>query len=123
MSKSEIAASFLRLAASGRVREAYEKHVSQAFTHHNPYFRGDRESLLIAMEEAHKASPNKSLSVKQAFADGDTVITHSLVIRQNPDEPEVAAVHIFRFAGDKIAELWDIGQEIPKDSPNENGAF
>ena len=25
--------------------------------------------------------------------------------------------------GDRIAELWDVGQEVPADSPNRNGMF
>ena len=25
--------------------------------------------------------------------------------------------------GDRIAELWDVGQEVPPDSPNKNGMF
>jgi hypothetical protein len=28
-----------------------------------------------------------------------------------------------RFEGDRIVELWGVGQQIPADSPNENGAF
>jgi predicted SnoaL-like aldol condensation-catalyzing enzyme len=48
------------------------------------------------------------------------VITHSLVVKQNM---EIAVVHIFRFSGDKIVELWDLGQPIEKNSPNENGLF
>ena len=36
---------------------------------------------------------------------------------------EYAVVHIARFADGKIAELWDLGQEIPKDSPNALGMF
>ena len=55
--------------------------------------------------------------------DGDTVITHSLVTRQDPKAPDVAVVHIFRFEQDRVVELWDLGQPISKDSPNENGWF
>jgi predicted SnoaL-like aldol condensation-catalyzing enzyme len=57
------------------------------------------------------------------YEDGDTVITHSLVTRQDPQAPDIAVVHIFRFEHDRIAELWDLGQPISKDSPNENGMF
>ncbi len=46
MSHRETAVSFLKLAASGKVREAYSKYVSPNFRHHNPYFRGDREALI-----------------------------------------------------------------------------
>jgi predicted SnoaL-like aldol condensation-catalyzing enzyme len=41
----------------------------------------------------------------------------------NPGESGVAVVHIFRFQGDRIAELWDIGQPVPQDSPNQAGMF
>ena len=34
-----------------------------------------------------------------------------------------AVVHFFRFEKGRIAEMWDVGQEIPSDSPNENGMF
>ena len=35
----------------------------------------------------------------------------------------IAAEHIFRFAGDRIVEMWDVGQEVPASSPNTNGMF
>ncbi len=78
---------------------------------------------MSAMIEAHKKSPNRLIDVKHVFEDGDTVITHSLVVRKDPADQDVAVVHIFRFDGDKIAELWDVGMLLIKDSPNENGPF
>ncbi|MGJ4751584.1 nuclear transport factor 2 family protein [Leptospira kmetyi] len=123
MTNKEKAISFLQMAGSGNVRAAYEQFIAENFIHHNQYFKGDRNSLLVAMEEAHKASPNKQIEIKQSFEDGNTVITHSLVVRQNSEEPNIAVVHIFRFEKGKVAELWDLGQLLAKDSPNENGAF
>ena len=75
------------------------------------------------MQQASKVTPNKSIEIKHVYEDGDTVITHSLVTRQDPDAPAIAVVHIFRFEQDRIAELWDLGQAISKDSPNENGVL
>ena len=66
MSHREIAVSFLKLAASGKVREAYSKYVSPNLQHHNPYFRGDRESLMIGMEENATKNPNKKLDQTQS---------------------------------------------------------
>jgi predicted SnoaL-like aldol condensation-catalyzing enzyme len=123
MSKKESAISFLKMAGSGNVKEAYEKYIAPNFIHHNQHFRGDRQSLMDAMQEAHKNSPNKSIEVKRSIEDGDFVITHSQVVRQDPDLQPIAVVHIFRFEKEKVVELWDLGEEIPKDSPNENGAF
>jgi predicted SnoaL-like aldol condensation-catalyzing enzyme len=121
-SRKTIAVSFLRLVGSGEVADAYDHYVAEEFRHHNPFFRGDRASLMNAMEENARRSPNKVLDVKRTFEDGNYVIVHSH-IRQNSQDRGVAAVHILRFEGDRIAELWDLGQEIPRDSPNEHGVF
>jgi predicted SnoaL-like aldol condensation-catalyzing enzyme len=117
----QIAVSFLQNAASGKLDEAYSL-VGPNFRHHNAYFAGDTESLKAGMADAHKQFPNTKLDVQRAIAEGDLVAVHSRV-QHAPDRPAIAVVHIFRFEGDKIAELWDVGMEVPKDSPNENGAF
>src|SRR5215510_920062 len=119
----ETAERFLDMAGTGNVQEAYDRYIAPSFIHHNQYFKGDRQSLLTAMQEASKATPNRSIDIKHIYEDGDTVITHSLVTRQDSQAPEIAVVHIFRFEHDRIAELWDLGQPISKDSPNENGMF
>jgi len=123
MSQKDSAVAFLKMAGGGNVREAYDRFIAPEFIHHNQYFKGDRRSLLEAMEDASRKSPNKSIDVRQVHEDGDTVITYSCVTRQNAAEPEIAVVHIFRFRNAKVVELWDVGQAILKDSPNENGSF
>ena len=122
-SQREKAIAFLHAAASGKVRDAYQHYVHPDFRHHNPYFRGDRESLLRAMEEAAIASPNKSIEPKRVLEDGDLVAVHSRVLRADPDQPEIAVVHILRFQDGLIIEEWEAGNEVPKDSPNQFGAF
>ena len=121
MNKKEIATTFLQLAASGAVREAYDKFIHAGFKHHNPYFKGDAESLRKGMEEAHAQTPNEFLEVKHTFENEDSVAVHSHVRQTNGND--IAVVHIFRFEDDKIIELWDVGMLIPKDSPNKNGSF
>ena len=120
-SNKEIAISFLKQAATGKLDEAYAL-VSPRFRHHNAYFPGDAESLKAGMADAHKQFPSTKIEVQRAIEEGDTVAVHSRV-QHAPDTPAIAVVHIFRFESDKIAELWDVGMEVPKDSPNENGAF
>jgi predicted SnoaL-like aldol condensation-catalyzing enzyme len=117
----EAAKSFLKNAATGKLDEAYAL-VSPNFRHHNAYFPGDTESLKAGMADAHKQFPNTKIDIQRAIAEGDLVAIHSRV-QHAPDTPAIAVVHIFRFEGDKIAELWDVGMEVPKDSPNENGVF
>ncbi len=118
----EKALSFLNLIVSGNIREAYEQFIGPNFCHHNPYFRGDAESLMLAMEENAVQNPHKIFEVKLAIEEGDKVSVYSH-IRQNPDDRGAAVVHIFLFENDKVVELWDIGQPLPEKSPNENGMF
>jgi len=118
----DAAVSFLRLAGSGKVREAYERYVGASFRHHNAFFPGDRESLLKAMEENAAKNPSKVLDVKRVLEDEGFVVVHSHV-RQHPDDRGAAVVHVFRFENGRIAELWDVGQPVPKDSPNQHGMF
>ena len=120
MTQKETTQTFLQLVSSGRVEKAYDDFISDDFFHHNQYFEGNREALKKAMADAHKTDPNKSLKVKYCYAEGDTVITHSLVKKE---KMEIAVIHIFRFSSDKIVELWDLGQPIEKDSPNKFGLF
>lgn len=116
------AIAFLELASSGKVNDAYSKFVDPGFKHHNPFFEGSAESLKTGMEENARQNPNKVLEVKRAIAEGDFVAVHSHV-RQKPGEPGGAVVHIFRFEDGRIAELWDLGQPVPENSPNQYGMF
>jgi len=101
----EAAMEFLRLAASGRVREAY---------------RGDAESLAAGMAENCAKFPDKKLEIQRAIEESDLVAVHSRV-RMKPGDAGMAVVHIFRFKADLITELWDVG--APENSPNEHGMF
>ena len=118
----DIAVSFLNLASSGKVREAYSKFVGKGFRHHNPFFEGSAEALLAGMEENALQNPNKVLEVKRAIAEGNFVAVHSHV-QPKPGDPGAAVVHIFRFEDGRIVELWDLGQPVPEKSSNRYGMF
>ena len=44
-------------------------------------------------------------------------------LRMKPGDKGIAVVHLLRFEGGHVAELWDVGQAVPEDSPNPNGMF
>lgn len=121
MGRKEDATSFLQLASAGKVRKAYEKHIHPDFIHHNIYFKGDRESFLIAMEENAREYPNKKYQTLRTLEDGDLVAVHGRV--DLSPEMVFGVIHIFRFADDKIIEAWEASQQTLKDSPNEHGLF
>jgi len=118
----QLATDFLTLASKGKSTEAFSKYVDKKFKYHNIYFKGDGESLMIAMEDNAKKNPNKIFEIKRTLKDGNLVATYSHV-RQNPGDPGAAVVPIFRFEDDTIAELGDLGQPIPLETVNENGMF
>lgn len=120
MSNKQAAIDFLMTCALRSPKEAFGSYVNPNFKHHNQYFKGDADSLMNAMIEADKSAPNRSFNVKQVFEEGDRVALYSQVIK---DQMEIAVVHILRFENGKISEMWDVGQVIEKDSPNENGLF
>ena len=66
--------------------------------------------------------PNKQLTIKHVLGDGELVAVHSHIL-PHPGDTGGSAVHLFRFQDDKIVEMWDIGQPVPVDSPNKDGAF
>ena len=118
----EAASDFLMIIASGRIREAYDKYIGVDFLHHNPFFNGNAESLMIAMEKDAAANPDKVLEIQRTLRDGNLVAVHSF-IRQSPSDLGASLVHIFRFDGNLISEAWDIAQVVPENSPNEHGMF
>ncbi|MCD0471567.1 MULTISPECIES: nuclear transport factor 2 family protein [unclassified Flavobacterium] len=122
MTKKYIAQEFLKLAAKGHSHEAFRLYVGKNFKHHNAYFKGDAQTLMLAMDESSRKNPYKTLKIHHALRDGDMVAVHSHV-KQNSTDLGAAVVHLFRFESDKIVELWDLGQSIPTEIKNENGMF
>ena len=77
MSKhKEAAMSFLKMAGMGQVEGVCPGRRALLYPS-QPVLQGDRQSLLKAMQEASKTSPNKSIEIKRVYEDGDTVVTHS----------------------------------------------
>lgn len=122
MTKKYIAQEFLKLAAKGHSHEAFRLYVGENFKHHNAYFKGNADTLMLAMEESARTNPNKIFKIHHILRDENLVAVHSHV-KQNSSDLGAAVVHIFRFESDKIVELWDLGQPVPKKTINENGMF
>jgi predicted SnoaL-like aldol condensation-catalyzing enzyme len=120
--QTRVATEFLTMVCDNRVDEAYAQLVAPDFRHHNPWFAGDAESLRAGMAQNMAQFPGKRITIHQALEDGDRVAVLSHV-RHTPEERGFALVHVFRFEGGRIAELWDVAQEIPADGVNANGMF
>ena len=122
MTLKETAIAFLRLTARGDVDEAFARHAAPDFRHHNPHFAADAATLKTGMKENAARFPTMVFEVQRALADGPLVAVHS---RAQLEEGgmELAVVHILRFEGDRIAEMWDIAQAAPVPMANQAGMF
>ncbi len=72
------------------------------------------------MEESEAEFPNKEFRIIQTICEENMVATYSH-IKMTPEDIWIIVVHIMRFEEDKIVEMWDVGQKLEKNSPNENG--
>lgn len=122
MTHKDTALAFLKLCAAGKPREAFQQYTAPAFLHHNAYFGDTAEALIAGMEEMAAAFPRTTFEEKQIIEDGNQVAIYSHVVTE-PGNRGLAVVHILRFEGEKIVELWDVAQPVPENSPNELGMF
>ncbi len=120
--RKQAAVEFLQLVIAGQIDQAYQRYVDMQGKHHNPFFEAGFPALKKAMIENQAQFPNKQLTVKNVLGDGDLVAVHSRLV-PSPGDRGMVAVHLFRFEGDKIVEMWDLGQPVPADSPNSDGVF
>jgi predicted SnoaL-like aldol condensation-catalyzing enzyme len=122
MTLKDAAVAFLQMTAAGQVGPAFERYAAPAFRHHNPHFAGDAAALKAGMLANAARFPDMAFEVQRAIADGDLVAVHSRA-RMQPGAPDIALAHILRFDGERIAEMWDIGQVQPDPMANEHGMF
>ena len=119
---TRIATDFLKKCCDGHVAEAYGQYVAPDFRHHNPWFRGDAAALGKGMADNAAQFPDKSIRIVRTVEEGNDVAVYSHV-HHVPGDRGFGTAHFFRFEGERIAELWDIGQEVPEQSVNDNGMF
>ena len=103
---------------SSRVDEFF----ARDYVQHNPLAATGAQGLKDFLDWARARAPAAEHRVKRLFVDGDYVIAHVHVII-NPGDLGNAVVDIFRIAQGRIAEHWDVAQEVPAKSANTNGMF
>ncbi len=99
-----------------------ERFFAPDYIQHSPLAATGAQGLRDFLDWARARSPRAEHRIKRMFADGEYVIAHVHVII-NPGDRGNAVVDIFRIADGRIAEHWDVGQEVPAHAANENGMF
>jgi predicted SnoaL-like aldol condensation-catalyzing enzyme len=102
--------------------EAVARYVGSIYVQHNPA-AGDGPGPFIEFVKAYtRQFPELHVNVKRVIAEGDLVVTHSL-IRTSPDDRGTAAADIFRLEEGKVVEHWDVLQPVPETAANDNTMF
>ena len=106
----------------GKVREAFMTWADPGYIQHNPFAATGRDAAIGFLEPFVAAHPDMHAEIKRSIAEGDLVMVHSRVSWARDDRGN-AVVDIFRVAGCKVVEHWDVLQPVPEKSANANTMF
>jgi predicted SnoaL-like aldol condensation-catalyzing enzyme len=102
--------------------EATLKDFGPHYVQHNPRAADGIEGFKAFIGFLKAKFPNYHSEIKKVFADGDYVILHVHNVPA-PGQRGAAIVDIFRLENGKVVEHWDVRQEIPEKSANNNTMF
>jgi predicted SnoaL-like aldol condensation-catalyzing enzyme len=102
--------------------EAVAKYLGPHHRQHNPGAADGGEPFIRTVKWIAETYPDFRFETKRIIAEGDYVVLHSHFIRKPGDRGQ-AIVDIFRLENGKIVEHWDVVQEVPETSANNNTMF
>lgn len=98
--------------------QAVERYVGPRYVQHNPQAPDGPEAFIGFV----KGFPEAGVDIRRVIADGDIVVTHSL-LKFTPDDRGTVAADFFRLEDGKIVEHWDVLQPFPEESQNDHPMF
>ncbi len=101
--------------------EAARKFMGNRYKQHNPLVADGPEGLRDFIDYLKTNFPDAHSDIKKVIAEGDYVVLH--VHSRRDATLQRAIIEIFRLEDGKIDEHWDVIQQIPDTSKNENGMF
>jgi predicted SnoaL-like aldol condensation-catalyzing enzyme len=104
-----------------RVRAAFGFLVSADYTQHNPNIPDGPEAAIEMLTPKFDDSPEARFEIQRILLDGDLAMVH--VRASRPGVPDAAVADIYRFAGDKLVEHWDVLQPMPENPVSSHPMF
>ncbi|MFK0383841.1 ester cyclase [Agrobacterium sp. NPDC090273] len=96
--------------------------VADDYRQHNPEVPDGKAPFLSFFTGFFKDNPNSKARIVRSSTDGDLVWLHIHSTNGEKDNGQ-AVVDIFRVADGKIVEHWDVIQNVPEASANQNTMF
>ena len=119
----ETAVAFLSMILNDhKVAEAFELYSVPDYIQHNPMAQTGAQPAIDFFTPFFAQFPGACIEVKRVIAEGDLVAIHNNS-KMSADDRGRAVVDIFRLENGKVVEHWDVVQEVPEKSANENTMF
>jgi predicted SnoaL-like aldol condensation-catalyzing enzyme len=99
---------------------ALDKYLAPNYIQHNPGLPDGREALRQGATVWFKGAPKTKIDIQHLSADGDLVYIH---LKSKMGDKTNSVIDIFRIENGKIAEHWDVIQEVPEKSANKHPMF
>ncbi len=102
--------------------EAVAQYVGPVYIQHNPQ-AGDGVDAFVAFAGGFVAQvPDLHLDIRRVVAEGDIVVTHSL-LKTSEDDAGSVVPDFWRLEDGRIVEHWDVAQPFPETSVNDHPMF
>ncbi|NIG55654.1 ester cyclase [Chitinophaga sp. Cy-1792] len=100
---------------------AVDKYILPAYIQHNPGVADGAAAFKKAAAGWFKGAAKTKIDVQHIAADGDIVFLHIRNVK--PDGKFRSTIDIFRLENGKIAEHWDVQQDVPDHAANSHPMF
>lgn len=100
--------------------DAIDKYIGDTYIQHNPALPDGKDALKQGATQWFKGAPKEKIDIQHLGADGNFVYIHT---KAKMGDKTTSVIDIFRIENGKIAEHWDVIQEVPKTSANAHPMF
>lgn len=118
----KIVVTFLDAAVNKKDFDTAATYLGPRYIQHDPDVADGPEPLKNFIQFLREKFPDARTEIKQVHAEGNYVILYVHSVRV-PGTRGRAIVDIFKLENNKIVEHWEVVQDVPSKSANQNGMF
>jgi predicted SnoaL-like aldol condensation-catalyzing enzyme len=119
-SNKKMVADFYQSLFGDKNTAAIDQYIADTYIQHNPSLPDGKEALKNAVATWFKGQPKDTVDFRHLGVDGNLVYIHT---KSKMGNKTFSIVDIFRVENGKIAEHWDVIQEVPAKSANNHPMF